>query len=127
MLAYIFASFCILVLINGSNFMDGLNSLLLGYLIIILFIIFKLDLLNQIGLNQDKIYFLFSILFFIMIMNYFNLLFLGDSGSYLIGLFSSFLIISIYNLNLNSISPYFIIVLVWYPCFENLFSIIRKN
>ena len=127
LLAYIFASFCILVLINGSNFIDGLNSLLLGYLIIILFIIFKLDLLSQIGLNEDKIYFLFSILFFIMIMNYFNLLFLGDSGSYLIGLFLSYLIISIYNLNLNIISPYFIIVLVWYPCFENLFSIIRKK
>ena len=62
-----------------------------------------------------------------MIMNYFNLLFLGDSGSYLIGLFLSYLIISIYNLNLNIISPYFIIVLVWYPCFENLFSIIRKK
>ncbi len=127
LIAYIFASFCILILINGSNFIDGLNSLLLGYFIIVLFIIFKLDLFNQIGLNQDKTYFLFSILFVLMLLNYFNLLFLGDSGSYLIGLFLSFLIISIYNLNVNSISPYFIIVLVWYPCFENLFSIIRKK
>ena len=28
--------------------------------------------------------------------------------------------------NFNNISPYFIISLLWYPCFENLFSIIRK-
>ena len=27
----------------------------------------------------------------------------------------------------NQISPYFIILLLWYPCFENLFSFMRKN
>ena len=26
----------------------------------------------------------------------------------------------------NDISPYFFISLIWYPCFENLFSILRK-
>ena len=35
-------------------------------------------------------------------------------------------LIVIYNKTF-SISPYFIILLLWYPCFENLFSIIRKN
>ena len=28
--------------------------------------------------------------------------------------------------NYSNISPYYIILLLWYPCFENLFSIIRK-
>ena len=37
-----------------------------------------------------------------------------------------FLLISIYNFS-NNISPFFIILLLWYPCFENLFSILRKN
>ena len=37
-----------------------------------------------------------------------------------------FALIKIYNLNAY-ISPYFIILLLWYPCFENLFSIIRKT
>ena len=27
----------------------------------------------------------------------------------------------------NLISPFYIILLVWYPCYENLFSIIRKR
>ena len=36
-----------------------------------------------------------------------------------------FLLIKIYDFN-QHISPYFIIVLLWYPCFENLFSILRK-
>ena len=127
LISYTFACFCILILINGSNFIDGLNSLLLGYFIIILYIILKLDLLSQIGLNENNIYFLFSILLAILFLNYLNFFFLGDSGSYLIGFFLSYLLISIYNLNLNSLSPYFIIVLVWYPCFENLFSIVRKK
>jgi len=36
------------------------------------------------------------------------------------------ILISIYVENSN-ISSFFIILLLWYPCFENLFSIIRKN
>ena len=34
-------------------------------------------------------------------------------------------IVKIYSLN-QQISPYFIILLVWYPCFELLFSMIRR-
>ena len=126
-IAYLFSIFCILVLINGSNFIDGLNGLLLGYFTIVLFIVFKIDLLNQIGLYQSDLFFLFFVLIFLLILNYFNFFFLGDSGSYLIGLLLSFILISLYNLNLPTISPFFIILLLWYPCFENLFSIIRKN
>ena len=55
----------------------------------------------------------------------FNQFFLGDSGAYFLSFFIGFILIEIYNANLK-ISPYFIILLLWYPCFENLFSIIRK-
>ena len=40
----IFTSFCLLILINGSNFVDGLNGLLLTYLISVIFVLFKLKL-----------------------------------------------------------------------------------
>ena len=50
---------------------------------------------------------------------------MGDSGSYALGLMCGYFLIKIYELN-QEISPYFIILLLWYPCFENLFSIIRK-
>ena len=50
---------------------------------------------------------------------------MGDSGAYSIGFLIGFLLIEIYNLN-PEISPFFIITLIWYPCFENLFSILRK-
>tara|TARA_B100001029_G_C15040205_1_gene443054 strand:- start:55 stop:1077 length:1023 start_codon:yes stop_codon:yes gene_type:complete len=125
--SYFFSIFCILILINGANFIDGLNGLLLGYFIIVLYIIFKIDLFYQLQLNQNDILFVFISLIFLLILNYLSIFFLGDSGSYLIGIILSYLLISLYNLHQNFISPYFIILLLWYPCFENLFSIIRKN
>ena len=54
-----------------------------------------------------------------------NFLMLGDSGAYALSFFVGYLIINSHNSNPN-ISPYFFITLLWYPCFENLFSIIRK-
>ena len=58
-------------------------------------------------------------------LNIFNQLFLGDNGAYPLGFFTGLMLIEIYSLN-EKISPYFIILLLWYPCFEILFSIIRK-
>ena len=34
--------------------------------------------------------------------------------------------IDFYNDNHTSVSPFFIVLLLWYPAFENLFSILRK-
>ena len=50
---------------------------------------------------------------------------LGDGGAYLLGFLLGFIIINSHENN-PDISPYFYISLIWYPCFENLFSIIRK-
>ena len=61
----------------------------------------------------------------ILSLNIFNVLMLGDSGAYLLGFFIGFLLISSH-MNNPDISPYFFISLIWYPCFENLFSILRK-
>ena len=37
--SYFFTIFCLMILLNGSNFIDGLNGLFLGYLLIVLVII----------------------------------------------------------------------------------------
>ncbi len=122
----IFCVFCLMILINGSNFVDGLNGLLLGYCLIILFILAKSDLLYLIQIEEDLLLFFFLSIVIMLFFNFFNLFYLGDGGSYSIGLVLGFLLISIYNFS-NNISPFFIILLLWYPCFENLFSILRKN
>lgn len=124
--SYMFTIFCLMILINGSNFIDGLNGLLVGYVLIILFILYKLNLFDLINLNQNQFCFLIYFVSIIFILNILNYLFLGDGGAYLLSFFIGFVLIKIYNLS-SQLSPYFIILLLWYPCFENLFSIIRKK
>ena len=62
----------------------------------------------------------------LFILNFFNKLYLGDGGSYFLGLLFALCLINTYQIN-NNISPYFIVCLLWYPAFENLFSILRKK
>ena len=122
---YIFVCFCILVLVNGTNFIDGLNGLVISYYLIVLFFLFKNNFLTDI-LKQDlSVIILFYILLLLFLFNISNKLYLGDSGSYVISVIFSFIIINYYNQEVL-ISPYYIILLLWYPCFENLFSVLRK-
>jgi UDP-N-acetylmuramyl pentapeptide phosphotransferase/UDP-N-acetylglucosamine-1-phosphate transferase len=123
---YIFVCFCILIVINGSNFIDGLNTLNLGYYFLIGLAILYLHLNQKITLNNILIEYFLIFLFFVLILNLLNKIYLGDSGSYLLGFSFSVFLINIYNSNSN-ISPFFIILLLWYPCYETLFSIVRKN
>jgi UDP-N-acetylmuramyl pentapeptide phosphotransferase/UDP-N-acetylglucosamine-1-phosphate transferase len=50
---------------------------------------------------------------------------MGDSGSYLIAIIIGIYLIKFYELNIL-ISPYYIALLLWYPAFENLFSLVRR-
>ena len=121
-----FSIFCILIVINGCNFIDGVNTSLIGYCLIISLSLLYLDL-N--GVEISKIvdfYNLIPILLAIFILNFFNKLYLGDGGSYFLGLLFALCLINTYQIN-NNISPYFIVCLLWYPAFENLFSILRKK
>ena len=121
-----FSIFCILIVINGCNFIDGVNTSLIGYCLIVSLSLYYLDL-N--GVEISKIvdfYNLIPILLAIFILNFFNKLYLGDGGSYFLGLLFALCLINTYQIN-NNISPYFIVCLLWYPAFENLFSILRKK
>ena len=123
---YLFVSFCILIIINGSNFIDGMNTLCVGYYLLISSIILYLQLNEIIIIKNLSIFYIFIWILFIFLLNLTNQLYLGDSGSYLLGFSFSIFLISIYNWN-QHISPFFIILLLWYPSYENLFSIVRKN
>ena len=123
---YLFVTFCILIIVNGSNFIDGMNTLCVGYYLLITFIIFYLQLNEIIALKYISIFYILILLLFVFLLNIINQLYLGDSGSYLLGFSFSIFLISIYNWN-QYISPFFVVLLLWYPSYENLFSITRKN
>ena len=123
---YLFVAFCVLIIINGSNFIDGMNTLCIGYYLLISSIIFYLQLNEIIAIKDISIFYIFILLLTIFLLNLVNQLYLGDSGSYLLGFSFAIFLISIYNWN-QHISPFFIVLLLWYPSYENLFSIFRKN
>ena len=120
-----FVSFCFLVLINGSNFIDGCNGLAIGYYLIIYVFLYYL-IKNQIIVSEINLF--LSLIFCLLILLIFNLLnklFLGDNGIYILSIVTGYILIEIVNLN-NYISPYYIMNLLWYPAFEILFSMLRK-
>ena len=123
---YFFVSFCLLILINGTNFIDGLNTNVIGYYIILSYFLSKSFFLNNLGLDYSTWNFWTLSLLIIYLFNFFKKLFLGDNGAYALAFIYGVLLIKFYSTS-NIISPFFIISILWYPCFEMLFSMIRKK
>lgn len=121
----LFSVLCFLVLINGSNFLDGLNTLVIGYYILVLLSLVFLT--NFFNINYDLVFVLNSItiLLVLLVFNFFNKSFIGDAGAYSISCLVGFVCIDFYK-NTQEFSALFIVVILWYPAFETLFSIIRK-
>ena len=120
-----FVSFCALILINGTNFIDGLNGLSLGYYLMVTIALLNNNFEYSNFLQKNELLYISFFLFIFLIFNQLNLFFIGDSGAYSLGIIFSFLLINIYKEN-PYVSPFYIVLLVWYPCFELLFSILRK-
>ena len=84
---------------------------------------------NQLHFSFDNYYYLLLCLTVIYIFNLFSKNYLGDSGSFLLAFIvgSNLIVLCNDNINLTKyISPIFVVLLLWYPAFENLFSIIRR-
>ena len=75
----IFVSFCLMVLINGGNFIDGLNGLLIKYfLLIYLVIFFNFD--YNINTNTDFLLNFIIVLSLILLLNLCGFIYMGDLG-----------------------------------------------
>ena len=124
---YLFTLFCILVLINGSNFIDGLNGLASGYFLLLCLSIIFLKPIDGLVLNYFEIFYILTIILTIFIIfNFLSFNFLGDNGIYFVSAIIGYSLIQFFNYNIENISPFYIVALLWYPAFENLFSIIRR-
>ena len=121
-----FTSFCILVLINGTNFIDGVNTLVVGYFILVASNVLYLTEVNNLDLDILLVSTCLTSLVVIYIFNFFGKIYLGDGGAYLISFVIGVTLIKFSNDN-YLVSPYYIVALLWYPAYENLFSIIRKK
>jgi UDP-N-acetylmuramyl pentapeptide phosphotransferase/UDP-N-acetylglucosamine-1-phosphate transferase len=122
-----FVLLCFLFIINGSNLIDGFNGLLAIHFLIISSIFLIINLVNQ-NLTMSTI--LLSQIIIVLSFLLFNFpkakIFLGDSGSYLLG--SLLVLNSIKTFEANSeLSPFFFACILFYLFFEVFFSFIRKS
>ena len=124
----VFIFLCLITLLNGLNFIDGVNGLSSGYFFLINLILFFLfseilkvdEFIKNLNLLLIKIYLIF------FIFNIFGKCFFGDNGIYISLICNSLIIITIFQFNYKLLSPYFIASILWYPAFENLFTILRR-
>jgi UDP-GlcNAc:undecaprenyl-phosphate GlcNAc-1-phosphate transferase len=121
-----FVLLCFLFIINGANFVDGFNGLLAIHFLIINSIFLLINLTNQ---NDSTAVILFTQIIIVLCFLLFNFpkakIFLGDSGSYILGTLIVLNTIRTYELN-ASISPFFFAGVLFYLFYEVFFSFIRK-
>ena len=77
-------------------------------------VLYFLSFEYNLELSNIDILKLILIITIISISNFYNKLFLGDNGSYALGFFYGVILINFYLSN-QSISPFFIVLLLWYP------------
>ena len=114
------------LLINATNYIDGIDGLLLiFFLSCLLYYIFLIDDIETINLLKFFVMasFLNLILNLLPSKNKFKV-FSGDSGSLFIGFFISFMTIELYN-NFD-IHPAILIWPLWYPVYDFLFVSINR-
>ena len=114
------------LLINATNYIDGIDGLLLTFFLsCLLYYIFLIDDIET--KNLLKFFAIASFLNLILNLlpskNKFKV-FSGDSGSLFIGFFISFMTIELYN-NFN-IHPAILIWPLWYPVYDFLFVSINR-
>jgi len=99
---YLFTFFCIFLLLNTFNMTDGINGLAINIFIIwFLFLIYYSK-----NLPIDVIFYFISSIFILLFFNLKNKVFIGNSGSYLLGGLISILTIYSYNLEYFQSSDY---------------------
>ena len=125
-ISILFFSFSILVLMNGMNLIDGMNGLmpLTVFFQLLSLMIISLTV-NDLFVFQLTIIFALPLIFFLLFNFPLGKLFIGDLGAYFYGYVIGLLIIYFFG-KYNNLLTWNAIVILFYPCFELLFSFIRK-
>lgn len=125
-MSLLFFSLCVLVVINGSNLIDGSNGLLSMTVIMQILCLMYICHINSDLINMSRLLIFFTLLLIFLLFNYpFGRVFLGDSGAYILGFATSLLTIIIFSEHSN-IPTWLAALILFYPVTELIFSIIRK-
>lgn len=123
----IFFSFCMLIVINGSNLVDGVNGNLAFTILTQLTSLFFLSqMINDHSFNSLVLFISIPYLIFLIFNFPFCKIFFGDLGAYFSGFMISALTIFFYGTH-PEIPSWGAVLVLFYPCIELLFSFIRKK
>ncbi len=122
---------CIVGTINAFNWLDGLDGLLSGIVTITTFVYSLMSIISGVGSEQ---FLIFALLGSIIGFLYFNFnpakIFMGDSGSYLIGSIIALYSIHLYNFhpkeNFYSLNLLTIFLILFVPLFDMTYVVLNR-
>ena len=125
-LSIIFTILSIAIFSQATNIIDGLNGLALGICLTIFLSFYILsELYNDSAINIFSLI-LMGLIFGLLVLNFpFGKIFLGDGGAYFLGILIAVISI-IFSETYSQISPFYILLLLFYPIYEILRSIFRR-
>ena len=116
----------LVLLMNGFNFLDGLNGLSSFNFFSILLTLFYIAFKNHDYVIQNMIFIYFLLSLFFFLFNFpLGSIFLGDSGSYLYAFLIGSTTILLFERN-PQIPTFLSLLILAYPITEVVFSVIRK-
>ena len=122
----IFYTLALATVINGQNIIDGTNGLSASSGIVIFICIVYLGLIiNNPEIIQIAVFVIILLISFLLFNYPFGKIFLGDAGSYFIGLLGGYLIIEIFA-TYPQLPSWSAVIILFYPALEVFFSYFRK-
>lgn len=122
----VFFTLAIATVTNGQNIIDGTNGLsaLTSLAIFTSLLILGLQIQDEKLVNTTLL--IISLLIGFLMLNYpYGKIFLGDTGSYFLGLLSAYLVVDVFSKN-PSLPSWSAVTILFYPTLEVLFSYFRK-
>ena len=124
---YILYILSFMMVMNGFNFIDGLNGLSsFNFITIFISIFFLANIYQDEEIKNWSIFLILLSLFFLVLNFPFGKFFLGDSGCYLYAFLSGSTIIILFERN-SEIPSLLALIILAYPITEIIFSITRKS
>lgn len=120
-----FICFALAGIVNAFNMIDGINGLVLIYVMTICFI----TVFSSQPYFSEQTNLLFVAIFFsclgVLVLNFpLGRIFLGDGGSYFLGMVISIALIKHYQD--NQLSPWYVVCVLIYPITDTIFTIFRR-
>ena len=125
-LAYPFYTLCLALLMNGMNFIDGMNGILAAFSWSILGCCLVLSYsVGEYGMATDLLFIAIPLLLFSLVNYPGGFLFMGDAGAYLMGFVLGWWLIRFFGVY-TEISSWSALLILSYPVTEVIYSTLRK-